>query len=144
MISSPYRSVEIANLFSIATRDVTAINKVGRSCDGWEAARPGLHRVVFSSDHLLAGWGVSGLVGPAARHQQTQLDYVSTFAQECGKDYIWTLNGEPRHPSRWHQYVSDRYGRASGTSLSERLAMVLRSVPLATLRPEGGRREERI
>jgi hypothetical protein len=126
--------LEIANLFSIATRDVTAINEIGRSCDGWEAARPRLHQVILASDHLLAGWGVSGLSGPAARHQQTQLDYVRTCAQEFAKDYIWTLNGEPRHPSRWHQYVSDRYGRASGASLSERLTMVLRPVPLATLR----------
>jgi len=129
--------VEIANLFSIATRDVTAINEVGRSGDGWVAARLQLHQVIATSDHLLAGWGVGGLAGPAARHQQAQLEYVDACARDIGNDYIWTLNGEPRHPSRWHQYVSDKHGRASGASLSERIVMVLRSVPLATLRSGG-------
>ena len=89
------------------------------------------------SDHLLAGWGVGGLAGPAARHQQAQLEYVDACARDIGNDYIWTLNGELRHPSRGHQYVSDKHGRASGASLSERIVMVPRSVPLATLRSGG-------
>jgi hypothetical protein len=64
------------------------------------------------------------------------------WAGDIGNDCIWTLNGEPRHPSRWDQYVSDRHGRASGATFSERIAQVLTSVPLATLCPEGGSRDE--
>jgi len=135
-------NVEIANLFANATPDVTAINEIGRSGDGWEAARLRLRQVITASDHLLAGWGISGLAGPAARHRRAQLDYVRTYAREVGKHDIWTLNGQPRHPSRWHQYVSDRHGRATGTSLSERMAMVLSSVAVATLCPVGDRRDE--
>jgi hypothetical protein len=129
-------AMEIANLFSIATRDVTGINEVGRSGDGWDAARPRLRQVIAECDCLLAGWGVRGLSGTAAAYQRIQLDYVRACAREVGLDHIWTINGEPRHPSRWHQYVSDRHGRATGTSLGERIAMVLTSVPFATLCPE--------
>jgi hypothetical protein len=126
-------SVEIANLFSVATRDVTGINEAGRSADGWSAAQPRLRQVIAESDCLIAGWGVGGLSGAAAMYQRIQLDYVRLCAREFGLDHIWTINGEPRHPSRWHQYVSDRHGRATGTCLGERIALVLTSVPFTTL-----------
>lgn len=129
-------NVEIANLFAIATRDVTAINDVGRSIDGWKAAQFHLHRLIAASDQLIAGWGISGLTGPVERHRQAQVDFVRACALDIGKDHIWTVNGEPRHPSRWHQYVSDRRGRACGTTLNQRLSMVLTSVPFVTLWPE--------
>src|SRR5580698_10304129 len=86
--------VEIANLFSIATRDVAGINEVGRSGDGWAAARPHLDRVIAASDQLLAGWGVSGLGGLAAQNQRIQLEYIGASAGEIGQNYVWTLNGE--------------------------------------------------
>ena len=126
-------NVEIANLFAIGTRDITAINEVGQTITGWAAARSRLCEVIAASDQLLAGWGVSGLAGAAAQNQRAQLDYVRNCAEDIGKDYIWTLNGEPRHPSRWHQYVSDRHGRAVGATSGERIAMVLTSVPIAAL-----------
>lgn len=129
-------SFEIANLFSIATRDLTAISVAGRSGDGWEAARPRLYQVITECDFLLAGWGVSSPVGEAATYRRRQLNYVGACAREVGQDYIWALGGEPRHPSRWHQYVSDRHGRVSGSSLSKRISMVLTPVPLAALCPD--------
>jgi hypothetical protein len=128
--------VEIANLFLIATRDLTAISEAGRSGNGWEAARPRLRQVIAECDFLVAGWGVSGPTGEAGVHQRRQLGYVRARAREVGQDCIWTLGGEPRHPSRWHQYVSDRHGRASGESLGERISMVLTWTPFANLCPE--------
>ena len=82
--------VEIANLFSIATRDVAAINEVGRSGDGWTAAQPHLNQVIQASDHLLEGWGVRGLAGPATQHKRTQLEYLDACARDIGKDYLDT------------------------------------------------------
>jgi hypothetical protein len=125
--------LEIANLFSIPTRDVTAINRLGASWEGWEDAQSALHQLIIRSDHLLAGWGVSGLSGPVARHKQAQVDFVRETAERAGKERIWTLLGEARHPSRWHQYVSDKHGRTSGGSLPERIGAVLKSVSLSTL-----------
>jgi hypothetical protein len=125
--------VEIANLFAVATRDVTAINKVGRSSDSWTAARSRIQEVVALSDHVLAGWGVRGLVGLAAENQRAQLSWLKDYLHSIGRQELWTLNGEARHPSRWHQYVSDRHGRATGESFADRLAMVLTLVPVAAL-----------
>jgi hypothetical protein len=127
--------VRIANLFAIPTASVTEINEVGTAAKGWKAAQVDLRALLGQADHLLAGWGVSGLVGSAARHRTRQLVWLGTRAQTIGQHTIWTLNGEPRHPSRWHQYVSDRHGRATGNSLHDRLDSVLRSVLITTLCP---------
>lgn len=123
-------TVEVANLFSVPTRDVTVINSIGRSTAGWEAARTQLLQVVSESDHLLAGWGVSGLSGLASTRRLMQIEYVYSCARKTGKNAIWTLNGEARHPSRWHQYVSDRHGRARGNSLRDRIGSVLTQIPV--------------
>jgi Protein of unknown function (DUF1643) len=129
-------NVQVANLFAIPTISVTEINEAGRSADGWEAARGELARVVDTSAELVAGWGVSGLHGPAAAHRNDQLvwliEQITTRGQPSG---MWTLNGEARHPSRWHQYVSDRHGRASGPTFHERLTSVLRRVVLSEWPP---------
>lgn len=135
-------SVEIANLFAIPTKDMSVINTVGRSGEGWELARPRLREVLATADHLVAAWGVRGLNGHAAAHHRNQLLFVAGAAREAGHDHTWTLNGEPRHPSRWHQYVSDRHGRAVGESLSERLTMVLKMVPIGALCSENAPRYE--
>jgi hypothetical protein len=127
--------VEVANLFAVATKDLAVINLVGKAGEGWTLARPRISEVIAKADHLLAAWGVGGLGGPAATRQREQLDFVHGAARAMKHDLIWTLDGQPRHPSRWHQYVSDRHGRAAGASLNERLAVVLRPVPIGTLCP---------
>lgn len=43
--------------------------------------------------------------------------------------------GQPRHPSRGHQYVSDRHGRTGPGNVEEGLRLVLVQVPLAELQP---------
>lgn len=124
--------VQVANLFAIPTVSVTEINEAGRNAEGWEAARVQLARVIETSAELVAGWGVSGLHGPAAAHRQGQLAWLVDQLAARGQPLsIWTLNGEPRHPSRWHQYVSDRHGRASGPTLHDRLGSVLQQVEIS-------------
>lgn len=125
--------VQIANLFAIPTRSVTEINEAGRSATGWEAARPALEQALNTSAELVAGWGVSGLHGLAAAHFQAQTSWLHNwFCDGSRPPWIWTLNGEARHPSRWHQYVSDRHGRASGATFRERLASVLEHTYIPT------------
>ncbi|MBK6871322.1 MAG: DUF1643 domain-containing protein [Kineosporiaceae bacterium] len=119
--------IQVANLFAIPTKSVIEINVIGSTAAGWEAARPSLAAVLDSSTALVAGWGVSGLHGQAAAHQREQLSWIAErVAQVPVPLPVWTLNGESRHPSRWHQYVSERHGRAIGNSFQERLASVLR------------------
>lgn len=126
-------SVGIANLFAIPTRSVTAINEVGRNSMGWESARPKLEDVLATSTELVAGWGVSGLYGLAAANFRAQISWLHAWFQDGSRlPSMWTLDGESRHPSRWHQYVSDRHGRATGATFRERLESVLRhtSIPM--------------
>jgi len=97
--------IHIANLFAVPTRSVLEINEVGRDGAGWLAARRPLKRLIDSAEQIVAGWGVSGLYGPARTHRRVQVAWVLDRIVASGKDHIWMLNGEPRHPSRWHQYV---------------------------------------
>jgi hypothetical protein len=46
----------------------------------------------------------------------------------------WTVGGESRHPSRWHQYVSDKHARAGSGEFAERLKSVLVLTDLLSLR----------
>lgn len=125
--------VEIANLFAISTKDVTAMNLVGRDVAGWLAARPELCGLIARADVLVAGWGVRGLSGLAAQHQRAQLRLITGHARLHGRTHVWTVGGQPRHPSRWHQFVSDRHGRTLGGSFSERLTCVLSETAISDL-----------
>lgn len=124
--------VRVANLFATPTRSVTQINDVGRDSAGWTEARPALARLGATSAELVAAWGVSGLHGPAFAHWQAQITWLIHQFRQDAVAGVWTLNGEPRHPSRWHQYVSDRHGRASGATFRDRLSSVLRWVELGS------------
>lgn len=115
----------VANLFSFATKDALAINVVGEQVGGWLAARRRIRQVVRESDVLLAGWGIGGLTGNARKHQLSQLRYLASCASVCEKVNMWAVVGEARHPSRWHQYVSDRYGRKFGGPFAARLKEAL-------------------
>lgn len=82
---------------------------------------------------MLAGWGVAGLSGQARRLMQAQVAWLAERSAALGIDTFWTVGGEARHPSRWHQYVSDKYGRTSGGTFEERLKQVLVEVPTRRL-----------
>lgn len=118
-------SLVIVNLFTVPTKSVLEINDIGASWDGWLAARPSLASALTTSGHLLAAWGVRGLVGIARRHQQLQVEWLMDAVAKSHQS-IWMLDGQPRHPSRWHQYVSDKHGRTFGGSFEDRLGQVLK------------------
>ncbi|MDQ6525541.1 DUF1643 domain-containing protein [Nocardioides sp. LHD-245] len=122
-----YDEVVIANLCAAATPSVAELNSFDQ--DAWAASRAQLNVSMQDAAGLLAGWGVAGLSGDARRWLQAQVEWLIGTAESCGIGAFWTVGGEPRHPSRWHQYVSDKYGRTSGGSFEERLKQVLIEVP---------------
>jgi hypothetical protein len=117
----------MTNLCAVPTPSVVELNTLGR--DAWDLARVDLEAALTGASAVLAGWGVSGLTGDARGLMQAQVDWLTERARERGIDEFWMVGGEPRHPSRWHQFLSDRYGRTSGGSLEERLAQTLSKVP---------------
>lgn len=124
-----YESVTIANLSQVATPSVIELNEM--SCElSWLDARPPIVSALHQADGVLAAWGIAGMSGAGRRVRQAQADWLASEALAVGISSVWTVGGEPRHPSRWHQYVSDRHGRTTGGTFEQRLAQVLERVQL--------------
>ena len=134
-----YDRAVMANLCAVATPSVVELNDHGR--DGWDRARAELESALTGADALLAGWGVAGLTGDAGRWMRAQVEWLSERAVASGISRLWMVGGEPRHPSRWHQYVSDKHGRTAGGTFEERLAQVLVEVPVVSTALTLGRRD---
>lgn len=124
-----YESVEVANLYTEATPSIVELG-LGEALEGWLNARPKLKAALQSADGLLGAWGVAGLAGTAQQERKRQVEWLRDEALQMGFNSIWMVGGEPRHPSRWHQYVSDKYGRTAGGTFEERLHQVVVRVPL--------------
>jgi len=121
-------NVQLVNLCSASTPTVVELNDLRG--DGWEEARESLEVALLHADVLLAGWGVAGMSGYSKRSLTSQVDWLLRRAQNRGFDSVWMVGGEPRHPSRWHQYVADRHQRTSGGTFEDRIRQVLVDVPL--------------
>ncbi|MCW2599496.1 MAG: hypothetical protein JWM02_1325 [Frankiales bacterium] len=130
--------VRIVNLLALPTRDLPEMSEVGAEGGAWEAGRPELLAGLQAGDALLAAWGVSALTGAARVHHRSQVAWLVDAAAEVGCDRVWTVGPQPRHPSRWHQYVSDRHRRTStAATTAERLGEVLLQREWASLLPTG-------
>jgi hypothetical protein len=124
----------IVNLLGVPTQDVPAMSVLGADAEPWLAARPALTAGLKRGDIVLAGWGVSSLTGAARQHQRDQVHWVAQEARALGHETAWAVGGRPHHPSRWHQYVSDRHGRTPAHLAPEdRLRHVLVRSPLDEL-----------
>jgi hypothetical protein len=124
-------AVQIVNLCVVDTSTVVELNELEQT-GGWTEARKDLAQGIRGTVGLLAGWGVSGTTGSARRAREEQVVWLYQEAASAGIEHVWMVGGEPRHPSRWHQYVSDKYGRTSGGTFEQRLGQVLTPVPIGT------------
>lgn len=120
--------IEIVNLVSTATPTVLELND--QPLDAWLNARPHLSLGLRKASAILAGWGTTGLSGDARAARAYQVDWLLDEAAKVGIYDLWTVGGRPRHPSRWHQYVSGKHGRTAEGSFAQRLAQVLTKLPL--------------
>ncbi len=123
----------IANLFDFPATDLPALNACASGDAGWLAARPKLTAALQEADCLLAAWGLHPLSGHARQLRQEQLSWLHEQASSHGHSSAWCVGAQPRHPSRWHQYVSDHHGRTTGGSFSNRLEQVLVTSPFELL-----------
>jgi len=126
-----YEHVTFTNLCSVPTPSVVELKRLDHG--DWELARGELADALVHSDAVLAGWGVAGVTGEAQRLLRAQVDWLRERALAVGIESFWTVGGEPRHPSRWHQYVADRHGRTQGGTFNERLSQVLVPVPVGSM-----------
>lgn len=121
----------MTNLCAVPTPSVVQLNTLDRHA--WDLARDELEEALTGANAVLAGWGVAGLTGEARRRMRAQVDWLAERAHDAGMASWWMVGGEPRHPSRWHQYVSDKYHRTAGGTFEERIAQALVAVPIAGL-----------
>jgi hypothetical protein len=125
------QSVVIANMHGTPTRDLPALALIARDRGGWEASRGQLAEALTNNEVLLFAWGVGGLVGPAREHLRLQERWVVDAALRAGHEVALMLDGRPRHPSRWRQYLGQQHGRfAHCGTFDDRLRAALQPVPL--------------
>jgi len=115
-----FEDLKIANLVPSPTRSLRDLNVVAVERETWLAARADITELVEVSEELILGWGLGGLSGSAGAHFVEQRQWVMGQVSASGKKF-WMMGGEPRHPSRWHQYLSDRYDRTAGGDIEERI-----------------------
>jgi hypothetical protein len=97
--------VVVGNLFSLPSKDVTAIGRLGARSDLWCNARADLVDQLSRADDVLLGWGCTEPAGRARSHHRSQIEWLLT-AVDVKPIKIWTVGGLPRHPSRWQRYTS--------------------------------------
>ena len=131
-----YPGYVIVNLFAEPTATVIDLNDIDTSEASWNATQVQLEAHIAEAGGILAAWGIAGASAQLRREQRRRSDWILGAARELGHTNAWTVGGQPRHPSRWHQYVADKYGRAVGPTFQVRLSQVLESVPLDRLLAE--------
>lgn len=119
--------VQVANLLAIRTRSVEDITDAGLHESGWLETRPALDAMLNVSTDIVLAWGLGGgFTGPARVHFNAQVSWIYERLENPERSArIWTVGPAPRHPSRWHQYVSDRHERTPPGSFEDRLKHVL-------------------
>lgn len=138
-----YQQVLVVNLCSLPTRSVVELNATSSAAD-WARARDELASAIQHCSGILGGWGISGLTGIARQARDDQLAWLRRTAVAADLENIWMLDGSPRHPSRWHQYVSDKYSRTTGGTFDARLSEMLVSVPIASVDLAGDSSQTRV
>jgi hypothetical protein len=130
-----YGTFEIANLCSLATRSVVELNALGTEAELWHEARAELQARMIDADAMVLAWGVAGLSGDARRNREAQVEWLRRTAADLGLDRLWTVGAAPRHPSRWHQFLSDRYGRVPSGNFADRIRSGLQEVEVKDGQP---------
>jgi hypothetical protein len=130
----PGCSVSAVNLCAMPAADLPSLSVVAAHPAPWLEARERISTALGDCDELMAAWGLCSLTGSARHHRTAQLNWLLDATTDMGLREALTVGGMPRHPSRWHQFVSDVHGRTSGGTFEERLRQVLTKVLLEDLR----------
>ena len=121
----------IANLCMTPTATVVDLNRQPAVEADWTDHRENLAKRLESASVLVGAWGVTGLTGDVRQMRDRQVVWLLAKSAEVGHEYIRHVGGEARHPSRWHQYVSDKHERTTGGSFDRRLAEIMRPTRLS-------------
>ena len=121
----------VENLFPLPSRSISDISSLGIDELPWLEARIPLREAISGASRILLGYGMTVPTGAARLHHLDQLSWLRSTMIELGHATAWQLGDGARHPSRWHQYISDRHGRTNGGTSEDRLREALTQVPIA-------------
>lgn len=116
--------VEVVNLYPRASKGLTELGQRAHRSQDWLQHREMIAMALQRGDEVLLGWGVSLPSGRARALMIAQVRWVTDLLCSIGI-VPWVVGDGPRHPSRWHQYLSDRHGRTSGGSFEARVREAL-------------------
>ncbi|MGC5564788.1 DUF1643 domain-containing protein [Streptomyces sp. FR-108] len=119
--------LRIVNLVDIASRDQVALQKIEINMSEILRSRELISQAIDEAGEVLLAWGSSRISGESGRLLREQSKWVRAHLTANGTLRVWTIQGKPRHPSRWRQYVGPQKGRAKGSTFEERLASLLTS-----------------
>lgn len=117
--------LRIVNLVDIASRDQIALQNIEIGMSEILRSREIICQAIDEAGEVLLAWGSSRIHGEAGRVLREQSEWVRAHLTAKGTLRVWTIEGKPRHPSRWRQYVGPQKGRAKGSTFEERLASLL-------------------
>lgn len=124
-LSMGWAVLEIANLVGTPTRNSKELEDTTVSHRDFLSARDRLERVVATSDTLIFAWGIAPLRGMVGKYLRDQTEWIVSQARHHGHTHAWMMDGRPRHPSRWRQYVGPQRGLFKGDNTAARLAQGL-------------------
>jgi hypothetical protein len=124
--------VRLVNLCGLATTDLPSLSSAATTVDVWRAAQPDLVDALIAAEVLVFAYGLGGFVGSARHHFRGQVRWLHETAHGIGHRNALMLDGRPRHPSRWRQYLGPQRGLFTQPTFEDRLRAALRLEPLYT------------
>ncbi|MBE4695396.1 DUF1643 domain-containing protein [Brevibacterium casei] len=111
----------ISNILDVPTYRTGGISEVAVTGDRWIKSRAGLADTLSTASGVLLAYGVEKPSGLAREHHLNQIDWLNREIKERGLP-IWTVGGQPRHPSRWQRFT---YRAHPGVDFDTALALSL-------------------
>lgn len=129
-----FDSFQIVNLIRIQSRNSKELAQKATDEDAWLMSRPHIESALNFADEVVYAWGASRLAGQANRYKEEQVRWITRQTIHAGHKRVLLMDGSPRHPSRWRQYVGPQKMRVVGDTLEDRFRAALNyhSLGLAT------------
>lgn len=99
-----FRTVEVVNLFPLPTYRTSGLAEVGQTQERWDQARGELRAAIGRASSVLLAYGLGEPTGVARTHHRAQVAWLRQLLIDEQMP-VWSVGGEPRHPSRWHRYT---------------------------------------
>lgn len=129
-----FDAFQVVNLIQVQSRNSKELAQKAIDQEAWLMSRPEIEDALISADEVVFAWGASRLAGQANRHKEEQVRWTIQQTFRSGHTEVLLMDGSPRHPSRWRQYVGPQKMRVIGDTLEDRFRTVLNRHSLEVVR----------